>query len=59
MASNYQHETPVVPRKWSDEERRYAMQVDELFEQLYMTLGLLKQRVKALEMAARKREKEG
>lgn len=52
MPNNFQHETPVVPPKWSGDERQYARQVDELIERLYVTLGQLKLRVKALEKAA-------
>ena len=52
-----QHEPVTTPNRWGDEERRFARQVDHLFDEVYQKLG--KQRDRIAELEGRGEEEEG
>ena len=47
----YQHEPLSPPSGWYGEERRYAIKLEQLLDELYQKYGALERRVKELEGA--------
>lgn len=45
----YQHEPAVPPTGWYGDERRYAIKIGQLFDDLYNKYGALLKRVEKLE----------
>jgi len=43
------HQPPVIPSRWSEEERRFAIRIKQLVETLFLTQQQLLRRVRALE----------
>lgn len=44
----YQVETPSIPGSWHGDERRFAIQTNDLMEQIYNQVSTLRQEVAAL-----------
>lgn len=45
----HQHEPLPTPLRWTDEERRFAYQLEQRLTDIYQTLGKLRERVEKLE----------
>ena len=46
---SYQHEPLLTPSKWQGEEKRFAIRLGQLMEQLFHTQQSILRRLKALE----------
>ena len=46
---SYQHEPLLTPSKWQGEEKRFAIRLAQLMEQLFHTQQSILRRLKALE----------
>lgn len=49
--ANYQHEPAGAPGKWQGEERRFALRVEKLFDEVFAKLGLHRTKIEALSVA--------
>lgn len=47
----HDYETPVIPEEWKDGPRRFARGVIRLMDTLFMRLGRIEKRLRALEAA--------
>lgn len=45
----HQHEPLPTPSRWTDEERRFAYQLEQRLTDIYQAIGKLKERVEKLE----------
>ena len=51
-----QHQPLRVPERWTGQERMFVIQIERLLDEIYMMLGDLDKRVKALETSGEEEE---
>ena len=58
-ASACQYEPLTTPEKWSDDEKRFALRLSRLMDELFARLSAIGRRLSALEEQASKEENNG
>lgn len=58
-ASAAQYEPLITPEKWTGEERRFALRLTQLMDDVFMRISSLQQRITELEKQLEKEETHG